>query len=337
LCIALPGIARYLHRLRDAIKSANPDVVHTNGFKMHWLGACAAPTRLPVIWHLHDFLLTRPLMRWLLLTQVRGCAEAIAVSSSVAEDARRALGPALPLATISNLGRFTPQGPRLDLDRLAGLAPAAEDTVRIGIVATMARWKGQEVFLRALALLPPGLRVRSYMIGGPVYETGGSQYGIAELEEIARRHGLADRVGFTGFVTDIPAALRALDIVVHASTAPEPFGLVIAEAMACGRMVIASAGGGAAEIAADGDGVLTHPPGDHAMLARLMSRLAEDRELRRHLGCAAAASAKRRFGRERLAYELQPVYERVMRNVSQPSADALSHQSADELTRESGN
>ena len=149
------------------------------------------------------------------------------------------------------------------------------------------------------------------MIGGPVYETGGSQYSIAELEEIARRLGLAGRVGFTGFVTDIPAALRALDIVVHASTKAEPFGLVIAEAMACGRAVIASAGGGAAEIAADGDCVLTHRPGDHAALARLMILLAEDGELRRQLGCAAAASAMRRFGRERLADELQPIYERV--------------------------
>ena len=158
LCLALPGAALYLHRLREAIKVADPDVVHANGFKMHWLGACATPAKVPVIWHLHDFMMTRPLMRWLLLTQVRGCAEAIAVSSSVAEDARRALGPSIPLATISNaidLERFTPQGPRLDLDHLAGLTPAEEGTIRIGMVATMARWKGHEVFLRALALSRP--------------------------------------------------------------------------------------------------------------------------------------------------------------------------------------
>jgi glycosyltransferase involved in cell wall biosynthesis len=277
-------------------------------------------------------------MRRLLLTQVRRCAEAIAVSSGVAQDARRALGPSIPLATIINaidLGRFTPEGPHLDLDRLAGLARAEEGTIRIGMVSTMARWKGHEVFLRALAALPPGLPVRAYVIGGPVYETSGSQYSIAELEEIARRHGLAGRVGFTGFVTDVPAALRALDIIVHASTEPEPFGLIIAEAMACGRAVIASAGGGAAEIAADGDCVLTHQPGDQAALTQLMTRLAEDRELRRRLASAGAVSALRRFDRERLAYELQPIYERVTTRKDLKSSSALLHQAANRITKRS--
>ena len=60
-----------------------------------------------------------------------------------------------------------------------------------------------------------------------------------------RRSGLESRVGFTGFVQDSATAMRALDIVVHASTDPEPFGLVIAEAMACGKPVVASRAGGA--------------------------------------------------------------------------------------------
>ena len=59
-------------------------------------------------------------------------------------------------------------------------------------------------------------------------------------------------VGFTGHVADVPAALRSLDIVVHASTAPEPFGMVIAEGMASRRAVVAARGGGAAELFEDG-------------------------------------------------------------------------------------
>ena len=55
---------------------------------------------------------------------------------------------------------------------------------------------------------------------------------------------VAVSVGFTGRIDDVPAALRALDIVVHASVEPEPFGLVIAEAMACGRPVVVSRAGG---------------------------------------------------------------------------------------------
>jgi glycosyltransferase involved in cell wall biosynthesis len=314
VALALPATALYLKRLRGAIKRSAPSLVHSNGFKMHLLGARATPARIPVIWHLHDFLTARPLMPRLLASRAARCAAAIAVSHSVAEDARRALGAAFPLTTIHNaidLRRFTPEGPRLDLDRLADWQAAADGTVKIGLVATMARWKGHEVFLRAIALLPSALRVRAYVIGGPLYETGGSQYSVAELNALAGQYGLGGRACFTGFIADMPAALRALDVVVHASTEPEPFGLVIVEAMACGRAVIASSAGGAAEIVTEGADALTHQPGDHVTLARLITRLAEDHELRRRLGRAAAQTASCRFGRERLASALGPIYMRL--------------------------
>ena len=81
----------------------------------------------------------------------------------------------------------------------------------------------------------PHLPVRAYIVGDAVYQTEGSQYSLDELRQRARSLGVADRVGFTGFVHTPEATFRALHIVVHASTEPEPFGLVIAEAMACGR------------------------------------------------------------------------------------------------------
>ena len=106
-------------------------------------------------------------------------------------------------------------------------------------------------------------------------------------------------------------ALRALDIVVHASTEPEPFGLVIAEAMACGRPVIVANGGGAREIVEPGVDALTHPPGDAAALAARIRELAEDARLRAALGVSAREAALRRFDRMRLASELIPLYERA--------------------------
>jgi glycosyltransferase involved in cell wall biosynthesis len=196
----------------------------------------------------------------------------------------------------------------LDLDRLAGMPPLGEGGVRVGLIATMARWKGHETFLRALAALPPAARVRGYVIGGPLYETADSQFTIAELRAVAIRMGLDGRVGFTGFVADVASAMRALDIVVHASTQPEPFGLVIAEAMACGRAVIASAAGGAAEIIEDGVDALAHRPGDAAALAHLIEQLAGDRAMRQRLGQAAAKASARRFTHARLAADLLPIY-----------------------------
>lgn len=314
LSAAAPAIAVYLRRLRRAIAAAAPDLVHANGFKMHVLGAWAAPRDIPVLWHIHDFVRARPMMSRLLRAHARRCAAIVANSHSVAADVGAALGRRPPVFTVYNaidLARFAPAGARLDLDRLAGLPQLGEGGVRVGIVATMARWKGHETFLRALALAPAAAPVRGYVIGGPLYETAGSQYTIAELRALAARLGLNGRVGFTGFVNDAASAMRALDIVVHASTEPEPFGLVIAEAMACGRAVIASAAGGAAEIIEDGTDALAHPPGDAAALARLIAQLAGDAAMRQRLGHAAALASARRFTHERLAADLAPIYRAV--------------------------
>jgi glycosyltransferase involved in cell wall biosynthesis len=156
-----------------------------------------------------------------------------------------------------------------------------------------------------LACDPP---VRGYVIGGALYETDGSQRDLDELRRLADRLGLSGRVGFTGFVDDAAAAMRALDVVVHASTQPEPFGLVIAEAMACGRAVVISEAGGAAEIVTPGEDALVHAPGSVSALAERMGELARDPALRTALGARAAQSARRRFARARLADELMPIY-----------------------------
>jgi glycosyltransferase involved in cell wall biosynthesis len=176
------------------------------------------------------------------------------------------------------------------------------------LIATFARWKGHEVFLQALAAIPGDVPVRGYVIGGPVYDTAGSQHTMAELQTLADRLGLAGRVGFTGFLPPAPA-MRALDVVVHAGTRPEPFGLVIAEAMACGRTVITSASGGAAELVTAGEDALTHVPGDAASLSACITRVARDPVLRRALGARARASACQRFDSDRFARELVAVYE----------------------------
>jgi glycosyltransferase involved in cell wall biosynthesis len=124
---------------------------------------------------------------------------------------------------------------------------------------------------------------------------------------------VTDRVGFTGFVAEPDAAMRALDIVVHASTQPEPFGLVIAESMACGRPIVISRGGGAAELIEDGVTGLSFEPGRASDLSACLVKLVDDACLRARLGAAARAVALERFDARRLAVELAPIYEELSR------------------------
>jgi glycosyltransferase involved in cell wall biosynthesis len=229
----------------------------------------------------------------------------------VADDVRRVCGPGVRVVVVHNavdLARFAPDGARAPLDALAGMPAAPSSTVRVGLVATMGLWKGHEVFLRALSLIPAEVDVRGYVVGGRIYATAGSEVDPEALRRTAAALGIAGRVGFTGFVDDPAAAMRALDVVVHASTQAEPFGLVIAEAMACARPVVVSAAGGAAEIVEDGVDALAAAPGDVRGLAAAIRRLAEDAGLRARMGAAARARAERGFDRARLAREVAPLY-----------------------------
>ena len=307
---ASAGTARHVSRLRALLRRLAPDLVHSNGLKTHVLTAWARPAHSALVWQLHDYLSPRPAMARLLRALASRCDVAVGVSQSVSADARATLGERVAMAVVLNavdLARFTPEGTRLDLDATCGM-PAAGGVVRIGLVATAGRFKGHETFLRAIAQLPRELDVRAYVVGGAIYKPQGSEVSLEELRALARTLGIENRVGFTGFVSAPEQAMRALDVVVHASTAPEPFGLVIAEGMACGRAVVTSALGGAAELVRAGQDALTHAAGDPASLAAQLERLAREPSLRARLGEAARRSAEQRFDRARLVGEWRPLY-----------------------------
>lgn len=332
LLASSPSALRYVRLLRRELRGLAPDVIHTSGFKMHALGAWARPRRTPVVWHMHDYAGSRPVMARVLRASARGCAAVVANSQSVADDVRAVCGARPGVRAVYNavnLERFSPQGVRADLDALAGLPPAEPGTIRVGLVSTLARWKGHATFLRALSLLPARLPVRGYVTGDALYRTEGSQFGLEELRRMAEEFGVARRVGFTGFVADAAAAMRALDVVVHASTAPEPFGLVIAEAMACGRAVIVAQAGGAAEIISAGTDALAHAPGDADALAARIAQLATDARLRESLGRAARATAERRFDRRRLAAEWVPIYRELTETNFNPRKTDVKSESRD--------
>jgi glycosyltransferase involved in cell wall biosynthesis len=319
---ALPGLARYRRRLRREIARIAPGLIHTNGLKMHLLGAWDASA--PVIWHLHDYTGARAMAAGALRLSRRGCRGALAVSQSVATGALAVLGSRIPVTVMHNavdLARFHPRGPRLDLDAAAGMPAPEPEAVRIGFIGTFAKWKGHEVFLRALAQSElRNANLRAYIIGGPIYQTGNSQHSLGELEALVRGLGLEERVGFTGFQRDVASAMRSVDVVVHASTEPEPFGLVIAEAMACGRAVIAARSGGASEIFCHGFDALGTPPGDHAALAHAILGLIRYPVKRMCLASAARATAEARFDRARLGRTLSSVY----RQTVTPCASSIS-------------
>src|SRR5262245_39923365 len=171
---AAPRLPRYLRHLQQALAAIEPDLIHSNGIKTHLLARLAAPSSTPVVWHVHDFYGARPLVGRLLGWAQKRAAGAIAVSEAVARDAHAIL-PGLPVAVVLNaldVEEFAPGvGDGTGLDRLAGLPAAPAGVVRVGLVASYARWKGHGIFLQAAAKLVtanPSLSVRFYIVGGPI-------------------------------------------------------------------------------------------------------------------------------------------------------------------------
>lgn len=191
-----------------------------------------------------------------------------------------------------------------------------------GIVGQLQEWKGQKVFLRAARhVIEARPDARAWVIGSA--PAGGEAY-AHELRALAHELGIADRLVFTGFVTDVPGFIRLLDVVVHASTHPEPFGRVIVEAMLAGRPVVASDAGGPREIIVPERTGLLVPPGDHRAMSRAILRLLEDDALRARMADAARSEALRRFSAEQHARRVEEIYDATLGRGSSAVADGRS-------------
>lgn len=198
--------------------------------------------------------------------------------------------------------------PGVDLERLERTEHARvgrealgidEQAVVIGIVARLERWKGVDIVIRAFAQLARAHpRLQLVVVGGP--HPPQPAY-AEELQQLPRTLGI-QRVTFTGHQTDASKWMCEMDIVVSASFG-EPFGMVIVEAMALGKAVVATRAGGPPEIVTDGVNGLLVEPGDVSGLAAALSRLIESSRLRRQLGAAGRERAQR-FAAPRFAADV---------------------------------
>ena len=304
-------LIQYWWYLRRKIIEINPDLIHSNGLKTHLL-VSSLGVSVPIIWHLHDFIGSRLSIGKLLGLLIRKVSVAIAISQEIARD-WQSVFPHLPIEVIYNaidIDKFQP--PAIDRSR----DPASQH-LKIGLVATYSIWKGHDIFIQAIgniARQQPELKstVKFYIIGGAIYETDRSQYTRSTLQQLARDHNIEDWLTFIDFQRDIVSSYQMLDIVVHASTQPEPFGRTIVEAMACERAVIVAQAGGAAELFTHQQDAIGVPPGDPVALAGAILDLIDNPAKRVMMGKAGRINVIERFNRDRLGVELMSLYAKLL-------------------------
>jgi glycosyltransferase involved in cell wall biosynthesis len=303
--------------IRDRIaflRGVKADLVHLNNSPQNgcddWLPA-AGFCRLPCITHARGFpwggtgvlttLLSRRFDRVITISR---CVNEAWQAEGIPASRTRQIYDGVDTQSVRARVRRDPAEARAEL----GLRP---DLVVIAMIGHIKAWKGQDVVLSALALLSRAQRERLHVlfVGGRS-DSEGDTYS-ERLRVMVREAGLGPFVSFLGPRRDAPDLMNAADIVVHASTTPEPLGLVVLEGMVLGKPVVASRLGGPGEIVQPGAGLLFDPARPEE-LARALADLSGDPARRRALG-EGGRSLAREFGIERNVRAIEGIYRELLR------------------------
>jgi glycosyltransferase involved in cell wall biosynthesis len=200
-----------------------------------------------------------------------------------------------------------PARPPEEVRAALGIAP---DRPIVGVVGNIREWKGQEVLIRAL----PAIRARvpgiaCLLVG---HATAGDAAYMARIQQHIDAHGLGPHVFLTGYTTNVADYLRVMDVAVHTSITPEPFGRVLLEAMAMRKPVVGSRGGAVPEIVVDGETGYTFTPGDAGDLAARILDLLEHAERARAFGEAGYRRLVDEFHVDRNVERTMAVYAKVL-------------------------
>jgi glycosyltransferase involved in cell wall biosynthesis len=306
------GAVKRIHALAGERRVA---LVHANGTGAHIYGGLAARrARVPHIYHMHDV----PEAGWngqgVIGRLARMVPAALTVTPSRFLAERLTQQPVRParIVHVAN-GLDAPAGLRQD-ERPGDHAPVAVWCGRLQ------RWKGAHVFVRAAAIARRSFPSARFVI------VGGTLMGLepdyeSDLRALASTLGIESAIQFAGHQADVWPFLAQADVVVHSSITPEPFGLVILEAMLAGKPVIASAEGGPLEIVEPDLTGLLVPPGDAGALGAALVRLFGDPAAGARMGAEGRRRAERHFSAKTMTRRIEELYEEVLA-ASAPTGEA---------------
>ncbi len=287
----LREVPRYLaavQRIARLVRRENVDLLFGWMNQGHLYGSPAAKLAgIPAAWYQIGLPLTPG---WNDRMATRLPAAGILACSQAAADAQARLAPVRPMRIVYpgvELERFEPEHLPSPSEAKQKLGLPLTGPL-IGIVGRLQRWKGMHVLIESL---PEVLRTHPdahcVVVGGdhapePEYP--------AFLRERIGTLNLTDKVTLAGLQSNVPEWMQAMDVIVHASD-HEPFGIVVIEAMALGKPVVAGDAAGPTEVITDGVNGLLTPYGDAPALARAILHYLDDPEFARKTGAAARARA----------------------------------------------
>lgn len=293
---AVPQLLSLRKRFRALAQQA--DLIYANSQKAFLLAAASKRRGQPLVWHLRDILSAEhfsAIIRRIAVFFGDRFATAIIANSEATAEAYSAAGGRRDLVTVVYDGvSATPFDAPSDTGFISRFRAehGIGDRPLIGLFSRLSEWKGQHILLEAVARIPD---VHVALIGDALF--GEHDY-VERIRQRAQMPDLAGRVHFLGFQSDVPRLMLTMDIIVHCSVSPEPFGLVIVEGMLARRPVIAANAGGAREIIVDGASGILCTPGDVAELSDSILSLLQDPAKAKRLAEAGRQRAESRFSLE---------------------------------------
>jgi len=268
--------AVYAVHLLRIIKKENVKIIHANNnMEPIWLSILL---RIPCVWHFHGFADPGDKLKRFF---IRRCKKHISISNSVT----RSINDSLYLDQDTLITLYNPLGDsegytHADLLRLKADLRIGEQQKVIGVFGRLVPWKGQKQFLEAFKIVVANCPDTVALIVGDDSEYGGFH---SKLKALAERLEIDKNVVFCGYVHETSKYYQICDVVVHSSISPEPFGLVITEAMHNRVPVIASSLGAGVELIKPYEtGILVNPYEAEAMSDAICNVL-QDEELRKSL------------------------------------------------------
>jgi glycosyltransferase involved in cell wall biosynthesis len=307
-----------VHRLLDVIETHGIDLVHARSRAPAWSARAAARRKgLPFVTTVHGtYGAGNPLKRFYNSIMTKG-DRVIAISQFIADHAQATYGVDPNRVVVVprglDLNRFDPA--KVTAERMALLANTwrlADGVPVVLLPGRLTRWKGQMVLIEAMARLVKDMghdQLFCLLVGDDQGRAGYRR----QLESAVRRLGLGSVVRLVGECRDMSACYMLADVVVSASTEPEAFGRVIAEAQAMGRPVIATDLGAARETVRVNESGWLVPPGDPAALAKALHDVLRLGPQKRHeMALAARRNIAERFTVERMCEQTLAVYSELL-------------------------
>lgn len=299
----LSSLSQLAPLIAQVVKKARAyDLIYANTQKALVVGAIASwLSRRPLVYHLHDILSLEHFSRTnlrLAITLANRFASLVIANSQASQTAFVAAGGRPELVHVVYNG-FEPELYQLPQSHQIQNRQLGLDGFLVGHFSRLAPWKGQHVLLQALTHCPED--VTAILVGDALF---GEQDYVQYLHQQVTALGLEQRVQFLGFRSDVIPLMAACDIVAHTSTAAEPFGRVIVEAMLCGQPVVATQAGGAVELVEPGKTGWLVPPGDALQLAAVINTCRQQPDLAQSIAQEAQIAASQRFDLAKINHEL---------------------------------